>query len=329
MIENRQISVVVQGPIAANHDRPQSEGVTRRSLEAIRCHLPGAHIILSTWKGSDTGGLDFDELVLSDDPGSSVIMYYKDGRPHRVNVNRQIVSTMAGLQRVKTDYAMKLRADNVLHGDSCKTLFEVFPERAEKHRYLNDRIVIANLCAQAYSQGLPLPFFLCDFFYFGRTEDLRTFWGQPLVRDYVYREELKGKRQHPQYPWPQTVVEQMLFVAFLNKFAPVELTSKFGDTGLRDLSRQVVANNFIVCDREMLGLEVPERLAQRDGFPYTYYSHVLWQWLYRRYCAPGFEPERGRSWRVPYLATRAMMYLRYGLKQHGRLLRCQLRTRRD
>ena len=100
-IQNKDITVVVQGPI----DRQKTE----RCLKSVREALPGAKIILSTWEGSDIEGLDFDEVILSADPGGFPAQNIKN--PVICNVNRQIVSTRNGINAVDTPYAAKLRTD--------------------------------------------------------------------------------------------------------------------------------------------------------------------------------------------------------------------------
>ncbi len=102
MINNADISVVVQGPVQARDDRPMDEGITYRSLQSIRQYLPGAHIILSTWPDQNLQGLDYDELVICEDPGPNIYRYLADGTPGKLNNNRQIVSSREGLKRVKT-----------------------------------------------------------------------------------------------------------------------------------------------------------------------------------------------------------------------------------
>jgi hypothetical protein len=84
-IDSKDISVVVQGPIHTQ------DNLTKRVLESVRTHLPNAELILSTWKGSEVDGLDCDILLLNDDPGAINGLN---------NVNRQIVSTRNGLQKV-------------------------------------------------------------------------------------------------------------------------------------------------------------------------------------------------------------------------------------
>ena len=56
-MDNQDISIVVQGPVQALPDRDQDVGITQRCLNSVREQLPGAHLILSTWKDQDLDGL--------------------------------------------------------------------------------------------------------------------------------------------------------------------------------------------------------------------------------------------------------------------------------
>jgi hypothetical protein len=88
MIDPAQISVIVQGAIDPK--------LTLPCLRSIRAHLPGAEIILSTWEGSKTEGLDCDLLVLNADPGGKKHDFVHDGVN---NTNRQLVSIQGGLAK--------------------------------------------------------------------------------------------------------------------------------------------------------------------------------------------------------------------------------------
>src|SRR4051812_3848818 len=49
-VSPEDISVVVQGPIVGRDHWPPSKRLTERCLASIRHQLPGAEIILSTWR---------------------------------------------------------------------------------------------------------------------------------------------------------------------------------------------------------------------------------------------------------------------------------------
>ena len=63
-MDTKDISVIVQGAINKNE--------TIKCLQSIRQYLPGAEIILSTWEGSNITDLDYDNLILSKDPGAAI-----------------------------------------------------------------------------------------------------------------------------------------------------------------------------------------------------------------------------------------------------------------
>ena len=62
MLSYSDISVVVQGPI----ERTTEKNITGTVCESIRKILPGAEIILSTWEGNDTQGIEFDKVIFNE-----------------------------------------------------------------------------------------------------------------------------------------------------------------------------------------------------------------------------------------------------------------------
>ncbi len=327
-IKNVDITVVIQGPIHHSSETSSEMGLTSRSISAIRKYFPGAVIVLSTWEGERTDNLLYDKLILNQDPGPTVVKYHKNGTPHTVNVNRQIVSTLAGLMAVETKYAMKLRSDNILNSDRAINLLLRYPKRVSEHKLTKERIVSSNLFAKEYSQGLPIPFFPSDFFQFGRSEDLLALWDIPLIEGYQYNKKLAGKRQSKLYPWPDLHVEQILWLSFVNKYIFVKMPHKFGSGREQmKLSRKIIANNLIIAERSELDLEVPYRLEQNDGVPYTHYTLKRWEQLYKRFVDPGFVIEGNLGLTLNRLFARTAQYFAQGLKQHVRLWLCRFRGR--
>src|SRR4051812_39016207 len=104
-----EITVVVQGPVLGKPADPVVEQLTRRCLLSVRRELPQAKIILSTWEGANVTGLSYDALVLSKDPGSVWAMVEGVLVPN--NVNRQVLSSLAGVRAADTAYVLKLRSD--------------------------------------------------------------------------------------------------------------------------------------------------------------------------------------------------------------------------
>jgi hypothetical protein len=303
------LTVVVQGPVHAYQDRPQEVGITRRCLASVRQHLPGARLVLSTWEGQDTAGLDCDELVLSADPGGNIVSWDAAGVPRRLNHNRQIVSTVAGLRRATSGYAMKLRSDNVLTGTGFLTIQQQFPRRAAGCRWLEEHVVLVNTFARRYSKGYRVAFHPSDFFAYGRTADLLALWDIPLFADLPADPYFRaiGYLYHPGAPEFERDTMQELILRWVNKHQPVALDHLLdGGRPMLRLWELILANNLILAEPGRIGLYLGRKFSEgvrvaRPAARAAFYSFGDWQRLYRRHCDPAFRVseapgERLRLW---------------------------------
>jgi hypothetical protein len=291
MINNADITVVVQGPVVASPDRRMDEGITEKCLASIREHLPGAKILLSTWVGQPVEGLDVDELLLNEDPGSNVTEYGVDGKPDASNNNRQIVSSRNGLARVKTPYAMKLRSDNYLTGAQFKELQQRFPVRSDQDRFFTERVVVNNTFTRDYARAKRVVFHLCDFFYFGRTEDVRAIWDIDNLPDLEFDESKTGQKQYWGAPDYKIDCTQKLLLTALQKFDQSLHIEHLQHVtpGLIERSQRIYANNFVIGEPEVIGLGLcskfgPQERANRLSGRLTYVNFDDWQVLYKKYC---------------------------------------------
>jgi len=338
-INPEDVTFVIQGPLGTiREERPEHqsaktalrempETVVEQSIHNIREHFPKAKILISTWEGQDASDLNYDSIVFSKDPGSNITRYERDNSPYRENMNRQIVSTLNGLKRVATKYAVKIRSDNVLHSNKILTLHEQFPARSEECRFLKERIVTSNQWAHEFTSGFPVPFFVSDFFQFGLTEDLIQLWDVPLEEDYLFNEALKGCKQSTEYPWPKLCVEQKLFSRFVSKFHSFELKHKHDVfRGNKQLSDLCIANNLIIIESDALGLEVLDRTKHTNDLTGRFYSHLRWQQLYQRYSAPSFTNPELDAFKKIYYRSRVGRFFAEGLKTIFRLLRCRVQS---
>ncbi|MGF1697585.1 WavE lipopolysaccharide synthesis family protein [Vibrio lamellibrachiae] len=236
--------------------------------------------MVSTWTGEEADDLGADCVVYSEDPGPTIFVYSKKNDPVHVNINRQVVSTVEGLLRVKTKYAAKLRADNILHKTEIMSLFEQFPKRAPQYSVLNNRLICSNFFAKEFEKGLRVPYFFSDFFQFGETDDLLMVWQSELHQDYPFNSKFSGKKQHEDYPNDSVNVEQRIWTNFINKFEPTHLNDEHGCWAERTKSYKYMLNNLMIVDGDILGLEVPKRLEQSNGYPFDLFSFQRWRWLY-------------------------------------------------
>ena len=161
-MDGANISVVLQGAVDAE--------ICTQIVKSVRLYLPRAEIVLSTWDGTDVGAMDYDVLVMNEDPGALKSLYRGSKEYVNNNINRQIVSTRNGIRRASREYVMKLRSDSVVTGLG-------FMEYARK--YLSDE---RYLCFEPRNPWgiFKGEYCLCDFWFLGKKDTLLALWDIPL-----------------------------------------------------------------------------------------------------------------------------------------------------
>lgn len=284
---------MVQGPVQTFQDRPQEPNITTKCLKSVREHLPGATIILSTWPDQDLTGLDYDELVISADPGPNIRNMRPDGTPQWYNNNRQIVSSLEGLKRVKTQYAVKLRSDNFLVSNGFVALHQKYKQRSEQDRFLRERVVVSDVFTRKYAKGFPVAYHVSDFFYFGLTEDVLALWNFPLFNNF---EPTANEPISHGYPNFMTDCTQALFLGALQQFDPsIRLNHLLdNDEEILKRSNRIIANNLIVAPIDKLGLGLCQKFlgtarVSRISGRVAHLQFFEWQQLYKEICDPNFK----------------------------------------
>lgn len=276
-IRDAQVSIVVQGPSYGD--------LTKRVLESVRRFLPEGEIIFSTWRGSDIAGLSFDRLVLSEDPGG-----FPQVHDPRVlyNINRQIVSTVAGLQEASRPYAAKLRSDMPLVGDGFLQLQQQFPARSEDYRLFKERIVSPTIYSTCPERA-PALFTVSDWFSFGRRDDLLLLWDVPLAPEdkmaHYFEHHPEENRLHTaEVTW--FGAEQFIWVqALAKRFSiPFRHAQDFSEEAIQ-IAERALANNFVIAELAEIGLSAPRHHLFRGDWAICY-TQGEWERLYRKYCNP-------------------------------------------
>jgi hypothetical protein len=172
-IKSSDITVVFQGSVSAHarEDGPTIAKYVKRTRRA----LPNARYLLSTWNGSELPrDLEIDDVVYSEDPGALPSIKARGGEPN--NVNRQIVTAAAGLGKVSTSHALKLRTDSYLrHAGFFDRYLKYAPCMAP------DAVLFGKLFTVDPLVFEQLPFHMSDWFQFGPTEALRDYWSAPQM----------------------------------------------------------------------------------------------------------------------------------------------------
>lgn len=168
------LTVVIQGPwnppAAGPHALPAR-------LADLRRLMPGARLLLSTWQGTFMPKeIDAEDCIFSTDPGA--LPAYKLGACRPSQINRQIVTSAAGLARVCTPYALKLRSDAVLMHAGLFSQLERLQERLAN---AGQRLVVSGHFSVDPRVFEQMPFHFSDWFQFGVTSRLQRLWSVPLM----------------------------------------------------------------------------------------------------------------------------------------------------
>lgn len=274
MIESKDISVVIQGGV---------NEYTQTCLMSLREKLPEAQLILSTWEESDVTGLQYDDLVISRDPGGIVL---DDVSGTVNNINRQLVSTRAGLELVERKYCLKFRTDLVLNSSEFIRYFGVF-DRFTDPLHFKNRVIVCNYYTRN-PRIFPLPFHISDWIMFGNTEDIKLYFEIGLQSE----EEIRWFRTHPKTQkdfytnlLSRFVPEQYININFAKRFYEFECDC-FYDVNIRNIkiTEEIIARDFVVLDyKRQLDISFNKYNPNRYLEKFTLISHKDWKKLYKYY----------------------------------------------
>lgn len=285
-IYSKDISVILQGPVYGKTD--YSEHCTKEVCESVRKWLPDAEIILSTWNGSDTSELDYDICVLSEDPGTFMVDYgeeYNGSTLTSMNINRQIVSSVNGLKKAKRKYAVKMRTDTVLTGNNFLNYFYKYNNKPSENYIdvLKHRVI--TLCSMNARLHCKQPFYLCDFFFFGYTEDVLNIWDVELVDEKKLK--LRPGTNNIGY-YENYGAEQFFWLAFLRKYQNVPCDNCL-DTSNHAIERseEAFASYCIFLTAKTVGinsLKVGRATYMTEPYVIGMYTMNDWKKMYNKYC---------------------------------------------
>jgi hypothetical protein len=260
MIHSSEISVVIQGPVVGNRRQDQrSSPSTGEVVGSVRAILPGAELILSTWRGQDLNGLTYDKLVLSEDPGVS-----SDGTlSSSANIFRQIRSSNAGLLKATRRYALKLRSDTALTSSAFLACWESYRTKGMKPVVFDERILVSAIFTPN-PLHCPSPYWVSDFFAFGRREDVQKLWDIPFGEiQRLFEEDKKRKCCGAVGAISRKAInaEQRLILTMLRNHGIRESVKIITTVNALLLMRseKFIASHFIPVDPEAFGFNLPDR----------------------------------------------------------------------
>lgn len=283
MLNDRKISIVVQGPVFAR---------TKDCLKSLRKFLPNSQIILSTWEYSDLDGLEYDNLVLSECPKENWDMFIpgnKENWSKPNNINKQIISTQAGLSLAEREYTLKWRTDFIL--SSIQFLYDYFeiiklvPQMSPEWKLFTQRILTVGT---GNIDKMGLSYHLSDYIAFGLTSDIQDLWNIPLIDDqyanYGYYNKIDEFHQFNfMYAAEQKLLLDNLDKNNIEYHKPKNYFDK--SSNIKEDSEKVLINNFIFYDypKSRILSKFSWMNKKDDGFSYSFLDFIN---LYDKYVEP-------------------------------------------
>lgn len=261
MIADKDISIVVQGPIIYRSAFDITEHTTRLVCQRLKKIFPDSELILSTWMGENVDGIPHDRLILNDDPGATWFNYGN----HELlnNCNRLIVSTFAGIQAATRKYVLKVRSDLLLISPAFLKYFYQYPLFDKRYKFVKNRIIAFSIYSikghKTCLFTMQRPFHISDWAYFGYKEDLLDLYDIPLTEEPQFSQWFLSRCKpffdiEPHRLWKMPP-EQYVTHSFLSKHMAIRLEHTV-DTSNNNMavSARVLANNFLVLDQTQFAL---------------------------------------------------------------------------
>ena len=274
-IDTKNISVVVQGAVDLT--------LTPICLKSIRKYLPNAEIVLSTWKGSEIDGLDYDKIVLNDDPGTIEM-----GKTEKNNIKRQILSTLNGIKKTTGSYVLKIRSDMCLSSSSFLNFFNIYNDYNKEWKFVDKRILVSSIATRDPREW-ECSYSLSDWIYFGSKDDLLKVWDIPFPSE----EEENWFNYHLRdiktiYKYPSLICrynpEQFILVNFAKKFInKVSINHMFdnNENAIKE-TLNIISNNFVVLSPNKYGFKFLKK-TRKGADRWHILTFNTWKKLYNNY----------------------------------------------
>jgi hypothetical protein len=160
--------IVIQGSISDNVEQ------LKKNLKFYNSNFPELKIVISTWEEEITAVDEIRNYFIGD-----IVLNSKPLNPGPSNINLQIISTLAGLKKLKdlgVERAIKIRSDFSHMNQECLNLLETRLDLAEKLTNSQQKRIVTI----AMNNFVFRLFGISDFFQYGDIKDLITFWEIPL-----------------------------------------------------------------------------------------------------------------------------------------------------
>jgi|GEM_PF-5069722 len=260
LILNSDITFVIQGQpyIRSNVN------YTVKCIESIRTHYPDSKIIFSLSSPSleNKSTYNVDEFTFSDDPGGIDIKGKK-----LLNVNRQIVSSLAGIKKANTKWVCKVRAD--MYFSKYISFEKIYRKKnnSSTKKVFDEKVIVSDITTKNFELKDEYVDHVSDWLYFGLTTDLYKLFNIPLYDEAVI--ELAS-------PLSAVSAERYIWTKHL-------FNKSFGFRTV-SLAQEYLVNNAIIISAKKKGIK-----CYKKGYSFPFgvngfsqYNEQDWHSLYKK-----------------------------------------------
>ena len=273
------LSIVLQGFIG-------SKNRFNEVVSSFRRIAPAAEIIVSTWAECAQNAVDYDKLVLSDDPGG-INLSELGGRKEN-NFNRQLLSSKRGLEKSSRLFSLKVRSDISAKNDNFITLYNKTLEESLHYdkQYFNDKpMLLISTHSSKNPRLYPAYLHFCDWFILSETSHVYSIFDMPLLEreDFSFGREseipdIYFKKKFSLERWSSETLLWKNYAANLHSF---NMTHTFHNTPeIRDVHEELLSTCLIIVDEEMSGLYIEKKgykdlLSFKSCYEYSFEDWAL------------------------------------------------------
>jgi hypothetical protein len=225
---------------------------TAAIIDKFRQAAPDAEIIVSSWPGTEYAGPADIRLVVSADPGPFDIRV--DGAVvHKDNLNRQVVSTAAGLAAATRRFSLKWRADFDFDVEKMNGFLSLHLTRLRSGTNARKVVVSSVTTANPFATA-GLVFHVSDWFYLAQTAVLKVcLLDRPVAESDETACISSAGLEARGFPFGQFTAEQWMVMPLTRAFIRGNLPA-YNAPIWRNGFLRLARNNLLVVDPSALGL---------------------------------------------------------------------------
>ena len=234
-VMSHDISVVFQGPIISGAGSVS----TLECVQSARTHLPDSEIVVSTWTPAQSVCGSWNIWVQSNEP----LALEPTAIFNPNNLNRQIISTRAGLAQCSRRFAIKIRTDCSLVSDAIlDALTYASTRRCTSGGGGGDlpRIVVCNIYTRN-PRRFPFLYHVSDILMASSLEKIIEYWNAPLCIEETY-----------------DIPERYLTLSHLQRMGELVQRSRYSFWEALHFEH-ILVKRFEVYERHDLGIKCPPR----------------------------------------------------------------------